>query len=183
MRMSGPGGPRSGLMRLTRRTLLALPLASSPAFAQAVWYAVRGVDHSFIVDMPGEPVYKVIDATSRSGSRYVVHSYSLEARGLSFVAQTAVPADVDVADPRRALQALLDDRAARLEGGRWSRIDWRQVQGAPAVESAGSVQGGRLRQLVVLHGPRIVSLACLGSPQAVRSADAERFFVSLRFPP
>jgi hypothetical protein len=145
---------------------------------------VRGVDRSFIVDMPGEPVYKMIDATSRSGGRYVVHSYSLEARGLSFVAQTTVPPDVDVADPRRALQAILDERAARLEGGKWGRVDWRQVQGAPAVESTGGVQGGSLlRQLVLLRGPRLVSLACLGPSQAVRGADAERFFASLRFPP
>jgi hypothetical protein len=45
------------------------------------------------------------------------------------------------------------------------------------------VQGGRLlRQLVVLRGQRIVSLACLGPADAVRGPDAERFFASLRFP-
>ena len=170
-------------MTLSRRTLLAVLLAASPACAQAVWYAVRGADRSFIVDMPGEPVYKMIDATSRGGARYVLHSYSLETGRLSFVAQTAVPPDLDVGDSRRALQGILDERAARLDGGKWTRIDWRQVQGAPAVDSTGPVQGGRmLRQLVVLRGRRVVSLACLGPSEALRGADAERFFASLRFP-
>ena len=54
-------------MTLLRRSLLVLPLAMTAArvVAQSVWYAVRGADRSFIVDMPGEPVYKLIDATSR----------------------------------------------------------------------------------------------------------------------
>jgi hypothetical protein len=163
--------------------VVPLVLAVSQALAQAVWYAVRGAERSFVVDMPGEPVYKVIDATSRGGARYALHSYSLETGRLSFVAQTAVPPDLDVSDSRRALQGILDERAARLDGGKWARVDWRQVQGAPAVDSTGPVQGGRmLRQLVVLRGRRVVSLACLGSAEALRGPDAERFFASLRFP-
>lgn len=171
-------------MKLGRRAILALPLSAAPALGQSVWYAVRGVDHSFIVDMPGEPLYKVIDAASSTGQRYANHSYSLESARLSFVAQTSLsPAGIDTSDARRALQAVLDERAARLEGGKWTRVDWRQVQGMPAVESTGPVQGGRvLRQLVVLRGSRIVSLASLGQADAVRGPDAERFFQSLRFP-
>jgi hypothetical protein len=171
-------------MKLGRRAVLALPLLASPTLAQSVWYAVRGADHSFIVDMPGEPLYKVIDAVSSGGVRYANHSYSLDSGRLSFVAQTALyPAGIDVSDSRRALQALLDERASRLEGGKWTRVDWRGVQGAPAVESVGPVQGGRrLRELVVLRGRRIVSLACLGPADALHGPEAERFFASLRFP-
>jgi hypothetical protein len=170
---------------MTRRCVLALPLViAAPALAQSVWYAVRGVDRSFIVDMPGEPTYKVIDVTSPAGVRYANHSYSLETGRLSFVAQTALyPSGIDVSDSRRTLQAVLDDRATRLEGGKWTRVDWRQVQGLSAVESLGAVQGGRLlRQLEVLRGRRIVSLACLGLADAVRGPEAERFLASLRFP-
>lgn len=164
--------------------VLAMLPASWPAAGQSVWYAVRGADHAFIVDMPGEPVYKAINAVSRAGGRYTNHSYSLETARLSFVAQSALPSpDIALGDPRRALQAILDERAARLAGGKWSRIDWRQVQGSAAVESIGAVDGAHvLRQLVVVHGPRVVSLACLGAADAVHGADAERFFASLRFP-
>jgi hypothetical protein len=176
-------------MSIARRqalVMLTLGVVGAPgAHAQgAVWYAVRGVDRSFIVDMPGEPAYKVIDAVSTGGVRYANHSYSLDNGRLSFVVQTALlPAVVDVSDPRRALQAVLDDRATRLDGAKWTRVDWRQVQGLPAVESSGPVQGGRvLRQLEVLRGRRIVSLACLGAADAVRGPEAERFFASLRFP-
>jgi hypothetical protein len=175
-------------MTLARRALIALPLAIglNAARAQAppnVWYAVRGADHSFIVDMPGEPVYKVIDATSPAGTRFAYHSYSLELDRLSFVAQTALyPADIDVRQPRAILQSILDDRAQRLEGRKWSTVDWRDVQGAPAVESVGAVPAGNvLRHLVVLRGPRYVSLAYLAPADALRSPSAERFFKSLRF--
>jgi len=169
---------------VARRSLLALPLALAAGRlgAQSVWYAVRGADHSFIVDMPGEPVYKVIDTTSPAGTRFVYHSYSLDLGRLSFVAQTALyPADIDVRQPKANLQAILDDRAQRLAGGKWQRVDWREVQGAPAVESIGPIPGGRvLRQLVLLKGRRYVSLAYLAPADALRSPEAERFFGSLR---
>ena len=175
-------------MKLTRRAFVALPLAAvavDAALAQApqtVWYAVRGADRSFVVDMPGEPVYKVLDTRSPSGTPFVYHSYSLEFRRLSFVAQTALyPADVDVRQPRLNLQAILDDRAQRLAGGKWSKIDWRDVQGVPAADSVGSVPGGNvLRQLVLLKGRRYVSLAYLAPADALRTPEADRFFGSLR---
>ena len=169
---------------LLRRAVLALPLAiaAAEAFAQSTWYAVRGVDHSFIVDMPGEPIYKVIDTRTPGSTAFAYHSYSLEYRRLSFVAQTALyPADVDVRQPRLNLQSVLDDRAQRLAGGKWTSVEWRDVQGAPAAESVGSVQGGSvLRQLVVLKGRRYVSLAYLAHGDALRTPEAERFFKSLR---
>jgi hypothetical protein len=171
-------------MRISRRALAVLPvlLAAGGAAAQSTWYAVRGPDRSFIVDMPGEPIYKVIDTQSPGGTAFAYHSYSLEYRRLSFVAQTALyPADVDVRQPRLNLQSVLDDRAQRLAGGKWSNVDWRDVQGAPAVESIGPVAGGSvLRQLVLLKGRRYVSLAYLAPADALRTPEADRFFGSLR---
>jgi hypothetical protein len=171
-------------MILARRTLLALSMAAAAGelSAQSAWYAVRGPGNAFIVDMPGEPVYKLIDTVSPGGTKFVYHSYSLDYRRLSFVAQTALyPADVDVRQPRLNLQSVLDDRAQRLQGGKWTSVDWRDVQGAPAAESVGSVQGGTvLRQLVVLKGRRYVSLAYLAPADALRTPEADRFFKSLR---
>jgi hypothetical protein len=143
---------------------------------------VQGADGAFTVDMPGQPVYKLLDTTSPGGTAFVLHSYSLEFRRLSFVAQTALyPADIDVRVPKANLQAVLDDRARRLEGGRWSSVDWREVQGASAVESVGQVAGGSvLRQLVVLKGRRFVSLAYLAPADALRTPEADRFFKSFR---
>jgi hypothetical protein len=171
-------------MRLSRRALIASLLAASAGAvaAQSTWYAVRGPDRSFVVDMPGEPIYKVLDARSPGGTAFALHSYSLEYRRLSFVAQTALyPADVDVRQPRLNLQSVLDDRAQRLAGGKWTSVDWRDVQGAPAAESVGSVPGGKvLRQIVLLKGHRHVSLACLAPADALRTPEADRFFRSLR---
>lgn len=185
-------------MTLARRGFVALPLVLAvgaptaraqlkqpppPSQApQSIWYAVRGPDNAFIVDMPGEPVYKLIDTVSPGGTKFVYHSYSLDYRRLAFVAQTALyPADVDVRQPKLNLQSVLDDRAQRLAGGRWVRIDWREVSDAPAAESIGSIAGGSvLRQLVLLKGRRYVSLACLGPAEALRAPEVERFFGSLR---
>jgi hypothetical protein len=172
-------------MTLSRRVLVALPVVvtAGKAAAQSTWYAVRGADHAFIVDMPGEPIYKVIDTRSPGGTAFAYHSYSLDYRRLSFVAQTALlPADIDVRQPRTYLQSVLDDRAQRLAGGKWTSVEWRNVLGVVAAESLGSVQGGNvLRQLVLLKGSRYISLACLGPADAVRAPEAERFFKSLRF--
>ena len=169
---------------VSRRSLLVLlPLAmAASAAAQSAWYAVRGSGNAFIVDMPGEPVYKVIDTQSPGGTAFAYHSYSLEYRRLSFVAQTALlPADIDLRQPRTYLQSVLDDRAQRLAGGKWTSVNWREVQGASAVDSIGSVQGGSvLRQLVVLKGRRYVSLAYLAPADALRTPEADRFFKSLR---
>jgi len=172
-------------MNLLRRQAVALPLAAvvaGEASAQTGWIAVQDIDNSFLVDMPGRPIYKVIDTTTPAGTAFVYHSYSLEYRRLSFVAQTALyPADVDVSRPRNNLQIALDDRAQRLEGGKWSKVDWRDVQGATAVEAIGPIAGGSaLRQLSLLKGRRFVSLGYLAPADAMRAPEAERFFRSLR---
>ncbi len=171
-------------MMLARRVLLALPVAvaAKAVAAQSTWYAVRGPGNAFFVDMPGEPIYKVIDTQSPGGTAFAYHSYSLEYRRLSFVAQTALlPADIDLRQPRAYLQSVLDDRAQRLAGGKWTSVNWRDMNGVPAAESVGSVQGGTvLRQLVLLKGRRYVSLAYLAPADAQRTPEADRFFGSLR---
>lgn len=171
-------------MTLRRRVVLALPVtaAGGAVAAQSTWYAVRGPGNAFFVDMPGEPVYKVIDTQSPGGTAFAYHSYSLEYRRLSFVAQTALlPADIDLRRPRVYLQSVLDDRAQRLAGGKWTSVNWRDIQGVPVAESIGPVPGGNvLRQLVLLKGRRYVSLACLAPADAQRTPEAERFFGSLR---
>ena len=103
-------------MRLLRRQVLALPvvMAAGNAAAQAIWIPVSGADNSFYVEMPGTPLYKVIDTATPAGTPFVYHSYSLEYRRLSFVAQTALyPAGIDVAKPRVKAQRtfkLIDQR-------------------------------------------------------------------------
>lgn len=172
-------------MSASRRSFLVLPMVlfAADAAAQSVsWFPVEGADKSFFVEMPGAPVYKVLDTVSAGGTPFVYHSYSLEYRRLSFVAQSALfPADVDVRQPKINLQSALDDRAQRLAGGKWTRVDWKTVQGAPAVESVGPLAGGNaLRQLVLLKGRRYVSLGYLAPADAMRAPEAERFFSSLR---
>ena len=172
-------------MSARRRAFLALPvvlLAADAAAQSASWFPVEGADKSFFVEMPGAPVYKVLDTVSPGGTPFVYHSFSLEYRRLSFVAQSALyPADVDVRQPKLNLQSALDDRAQRLAGGKWTSVDWKTVQGAPAVESIGPLAGGNaLRQLVLLKGSRYVSLGYLAPADAMRAPEAERFFRSLR---
>ena len=68
-----------------------------------------------------------------------------------------------------------------MQGGKWTSVDWRDLQGAPAAESVGAMAGGNmLRQLVLLKGRRYVSLGYLAPADALRTPEADRFFKSLR---
>ncbi len=176
-------------MSFKRRSLIALPwLLATNAHAQKtlklpeLWYGVEVEDNVFTVQMPGIPDHRIVNDVSARGTPFQLHSYSLEAGGFSYVAQSALyPGDVDAGNPRAILQAALDSRARSLEGGKWSRVDWRTLAGATAVESIGPVRGGNeLRELVLLKGRRFVSLAFLGPAGSVTGADAERFFRSLK---
>ncbi|MCW5733276.1 MAG: hypothetical protein KIS73_04095 [Enhydrobacter sp.] len=178
-------------MTCTRRFILgaAAIVAPSTVYAQrkldipAKWYAVLVEDNAFTVEMPGIPDHRVINDVSARGTPFTLHSYSLESGGFSYAAQTALyPADVDVTQPRRVLQAALDGRASQLAGRRWDRTEWRDVPAGASVESIGAVQAGAmLRLLSLLKGRRFVSLAFLGP--GVDGPDANRFFRSLKLTP
>jgi hypothetical protein len=146
----------------------------------AKWYAVRVEDNAFTVEMPGIPDHRVINDVSARSTAFALHSYSLESGGFSYVVQTALyPADVDVTQPRRLLQAALDGRASQLASRKWDRTEWREVHAGASVESIGTVQAGSmLRLLSLLKERRFVSLAFLGPN--VDGAEANRFFNSLK---
>ena len=176
---------------MIRRALLALPglfLASSvraqlqkpPLVVPLKWYVVKVEDDAFTVEMPGIPDHRVINDKTARGVPFVLHSYSLDIGGYSYVAQTALyPQDVDVTQPRRILQAALDGRALQLASRKWNSVQWREIDGAAAAESMGVLRGGSmLRQLVVLKERRLVSLAFLGV--AVDVMEANRFIRSLK---
>jgi hypothetical protein len=170
-----------------RRRIVLAALVVVPTLAHAQgklaipdrWVAVKVEDNAFTVEMPGVPDHKVLNDVSARGTPFVLHSYSLEAGGNSFLAQTALyPPDVDQ-QPKRVLQAALDARARQLAGGKWAKTDWREIGGMPAVESSGALpNGSQLRQLSVLKQRRFVSLAFMGPN--VGGPEAERFFKSLK---
>jgi hypothetical protein len=168
---------------------VALPLLAVAGRVQAQqnrlqlpskWYVVQADDNALTFEMPDVPDHRLINDVSARGTPFVLHSYSLDHGGNSFVAQTALyPADVDTRQPKTVLQASLDARAQKLAGGKWSTTTWRAIDGATAVESTGALaNGSQLRQFSVLKGQRFVSLAFLGP--SVTGPDADRFFRSLK---
>lgn len=172
-----------------RRLFLAAPAIALAGGARAQgnklaipakWYAVRVEDDAFTVEMPGIPDHRVINDVSARGTPFALHSYSLESGGFSYVVQTALyPAEVDVVQPRRVLQAALDARGQQLASRKWDSTDWRDVGGGAQVESIGTVRpGAMLRLLSLLKERRYVSLAFLGP--AVNGPEANRFFQSLK---
>jgi len=180
-------------MIFLRRGFLAVPALLLPGGARAQkqnqiplkWYTVQIEDNAFTVEMPGIPDHRLVNDVSARGTAFPLHSYSLDVGGYSYVAQTALyPGDVDASKPRAILQAALDGRAPRLEGRKWAKVGWREIQGGAAAESVGAVPGGNaLRQLALLKGRRYVSLAFLGAATGVTGIEAERFFASLRLQP
>ena len=175
-------------MICTRRFVLGAAAVAMPSFAHAQrkldipskWYAVRVEENAFTVEMPGIPDHRIINDVSARGTPFALHSYSLENGGLSYLVQTALyPADVDVTQPRRVLQAALDGRASQLASRKWDRTDWREGRAGTSVESIGVLRAGTmLRTLSLLKERRFVSLALLG--QSVDGPDANRFFQSLK---
>lgn len=181
-----------------RRFLCAAPLLvlTGPAWAQSTlqaqlktpppasipiqWYGVQVVDNAFVVEMPGVPDHRIINDSSARGAAFALHSYSLDAGGNSYVAQTALyPQDVDTTQPKILLQAALDDRAQQLVGHKWRKIEWHLIDDGASVESIGSLPNGQmLRQLVLLKEHRFVSLAFMGAN--VTGPEANRFFNSLK---
>ena len=162
-------------MMVLRRGLLALAASAvaTATAAQVLWLKVEGPDRAFTVEMPGTPEYKLVSQ---------FHSYSLVRGPIEFVMQS-----VEVgytAPPREILQTALDGAAPHLVGGKWQSVDWREVQGVPAVEATGALKDGNaLRNLLVLKGRRLVSLGMRGPTGTTRFPAAERFFGSLRFAP
>jgi hypothetical protein len=146
------------------------------------WYVVQVEDNAFTVEMPGIPDHRIVNDKSARGTAFALHSYSLDVGGNSYVVQTALyPDDVSVAAPRAILQAALNARAERLAGGKWTKVEWREISGAQAALSTGPLAGGNvLSQLVLLKDRRFVSLAFLGSAGAVSGSEAMRFFKSLK---
>ena len=134
-----------GPQEYTRRIMLALlpAVAASRVLAQSVWYAVRGADHSFIVDMPGEPVYKLIDTASPGGTRFVYHSYSLDYRRLAFVAPTAEKKNLLWVRP---LNGLVAQPLAGTDGARYPF--W-----SPDGRFLGFFAGGKLKKIDASGGP------------------------------
>ncbi len=173
---------------MNRRHFLGVPavLLVRPALAQKQiaiplqWYVVQVEDNAFTVEMPGIPDHRVINDTSARGTPFVLHSYSLETGGSSYVAQTALyPPDVDVARPRRILPAALDGRAQQLASRKWDSEQWHESGSRASVETTGRLNSGSLlRQLVLLKERRFLSLAFLGP--AVHTMEADRFFRSLK---
>jgi hypothetical protein len=171
-----------------RRFLLAAAAIAAPSLARAQaklqvpakWYALKADDNAFTVEMPGIPDHKVMNDASVRGTAFVLHSYSLEYGGNSYVAQTALfPMDVDFRQPQRVLQVALDERAKQLSDGKWTKTDWSLIDGAAAVESTGSlVNGNQLRLLSLAKEQRYVSLAFMGVN--IFTPDAERFLKSVK---
>jgi hypothetical protein len=158
----------------------AAPAAS--AAPQSAWHKQEGPGGVFTVEMPAKPGYKLEQAKSGGGTAFGYHSYSLDHDGRAFVVQTATyPADVDVKNPKANLTKALDASGQHLAAKKWDKRTWTTHQGATAVEATGLMNEKlEFRNFLVLKGHQMYSLGFAGPPGTIRSADAERFFKSLR---
>lgn len=181
---------QKGKAEIMSKSRLILVLLAAMAFAvsavaQVLWLTIEGPGRVFTVQMPDKPEYKISTLKSPAGTMFALHSYLLTRGPIDYVAQTETyPPDIDVAQPKAVLQAALDGTAPHLVGGKWDRIVWTQVQGAPAANALGMFKDGRaFRNLVVLKGHQFYSLGFLGPPGMDKIVDADRFFTSLKVTP
>jgi hypothetical protein len=160
----------------------AKPQAAAPGAPQAAWHTQQGPEGVFTVQMPGKPSYKLEQAKSGGGTAFGYHSYSLDHDARAFVVQTATyPADVDVKDPKANLRSALAASEKLLRDKKWAKLAWTTFGGVPAVEATGMMTDAlEFRNFLLLKGRQMYSLGYAGPPGSIRSADAERFFKSLR---
>jgi hypothetical protein len=166
-------------------TLLAAAAFATSAVAQVFWLMIEGPERVFTVQMPDKPEYKISTLKSPAGTAFALHSYLLTRGPIDYVVQTQTyPPDIDVSKPQAVLQAALDATATYLVGGKWDKIAWTQIQGAPAAEALGAFKDGRVfRNLVVLKGSQFYSVGFRGPQGMNKLADTDRFFASLKVTP
>lgn len=166
--------------------LLALALIGEAA-AQEEWQTVTSADGSFTVEMPpGKVWYFREEGKTGKGTPYVLHQYLLDqGEGqVTFIAQGgAYPNDVDVSNPKSILEANIKKSAEGpqgVDGGKWSSVKWGAQQGAVTVEAVGAKGETDKRSFSALKGRNFFDLDYWGPRGTATSADANRFFASLK---
>lgn len=165
-------------------SMIAVAFTSS-ALGQDAWRAMTGsADRGFTAEMPAAPKYTAVPMKTKSGSAYTMHQYQLDQGAVAYVAQTAIyPQDVSIVNPQANLKGGLDNSAKNMDGGKWANINWVKHQGLTAVDAVGVRGGHAIRSYSVMKGRQIFTLTYAGPTGTARSANAQRFISSLRFPP
>jgi hypothetical protein len=153
------------------------------ASAQDAWHTMTGPDRSFTADLPIAPKYTPQKMQTATGTAYTMHQYMVEQGATAYVVQSAVyPPDVKVDTPETNLKAGIENAAKKMEGGKWSTIDWVTHQGLVAVDAIGNRSGHEVRSFSVIKGRQIYTLTYAGPTGTARSAEVNRFIGSLRIP-
>jgi hypothetical protein len=153
--------------------------AASYFFMASSWQTVVGPEGSFTVEMPGKPAYVRKDMKTDSGEPIVMHRYTVEAGGASYMVQSTSFADsADLSDPKPILQSLIEHAAELLSGGKWSSVNWVKHYGLIAVNAYGTANGDDVQNFEMIHGRQLLLLSYKG-PNS-HSSDPIRFFASLK---
>jgi hypothetical protein len=149
------------------------------------WYQIAMADMrgAFSFQMPQEPKFQPMKNAPGAGRKYTTLVWSTQFDDGAYEARMFVlPPDVDVMNPRRNLQMILDSDAALLKGGKFASFDWKEGQGLTEVDAVGRTADGRdMRVHSAIKGSRGFTLTYIGRAGSTRSADVNRFIASVRF--
>jgi hypothetical protein len=165
--------------------LLALFHLSAVA-QETAWHTMSGPENTFTAELPTEPKYTTTQLRAPgTGTAYTMHQYLLDDDQRAFIVQSIVyPKDVNLSDPQATLQNALNNTAKRMEGGKWTTIDWVKHEGGlTAVDVVGARDGQEVRSYLVIKGRQVFTLIYAGPPGSARSGDAARFLGSLKVAP
>jgi hypothetical protein len=170
------------MMRRFRLPLaVGLMLAVTSTLAQEAWHPMTGPDKSFTAELPAAPKYTATRLKTASGSNYTQHQYLVEDENRAFVVQSTVyPNDVDVTKPQATLQNGLDGAAKRMDGGKWTTVDWLKHQELTAADAIAAREGQEIRSYSVIKGRQVITLLYVGAPGSARGPDVERVVKSLQ---
>jgi hypothetical protein len=161
--------------------ILAATLTATQPQAEEPWHTMTGPDNGFTAELPSAPKYTATQMKTVKGSSYTVHQYLVESGERAFIVQSSTyPTDVDVSKPEETLKTGLSTTAKKMEGKKWSSVDWIDHQGSKAVDVVGKRNGQDIRSYSVIHGSTIFTLIYAGPAGSARSPEVNRFVASLK---
>jgi hypothetical protein len=177
---------------MARRNLRSLVMAAAilslalggEALGQDEWQTVTSPDGSFTVEMPpGKVFYFQDELKTAKGTPYTSHQYLVDLSDgqRTFIAQAATfPDDSGILEPKPFMEGFLKAQSTKLNGGKWSSVEWGAQQGAVTVEAFGVEGETDKRCFKAVKGKDAYDLFYWGPHGTATSPDASRFFSSLK---
>ena len=172
------------LWSLAFAAAMAIFALTGEASAEDQWQTVTSPDGGFTVEMPPGKVFHFQDELKTAkGTPYTSHQYLVDLGDgkVTFIVQGATfPDDSGISNSKSFMEGFLRVQGKKLNGGKWTSVEWGTQQGAVTVDARGVEGTTDKRCFEAVKGKNAYDLVYWGPPDTATSPDANRFFSSLK---